>query len=157
MTREAILWVKGLRGIVNTKSFGSGSDTYFRVYRSSQLEGGHDVLLYTSKTVGASLEPDFTDELVNVLVPVSDDVTDQGWVGLMIRIEVWDASTFDFLGCVVLDGPRVYERINKETKSTRPGVDFGAAKPKGGSDTQSRASGSEFVSTGTQILARAKR
>ena len=81
LTREAVLWVKGLRKIVNTKSFGSGSDTYFLVYRSSKLEGGHDILLYTSKTVGASLDPDFTDELVTVLVPADDDITGQGWSG----------------------------------------------------------------------------
>ena len=33
--------------------------------------------------------------------------------------EIWDASTSDFLGCVVLDGPTVCERVNKDTKTTR--------------------------------------
>ena len=131
VTREATLWVKGLCGLFNTKSFGSGSDVYFEVYRSSKLEGGHDILVHTSKTCGASLDPDFPDELVNIIVPADDDAEGQAWSGLMVRIEVWDASTSDFLGCVVLNGPTLYERVNKNVKTTRDAIDLASAKEKG--------------------------
>jgi Ca2+-dependent lipid-binding protein len=108
----AVLWIKGVTEIMNTKSFGTGSDVNIRVYRSYVREGGRDVLVHTTHAVGGTCSPEFVDELVHVLVPTSQDEPD--WAGLKVRIEVWDVTTLDFFGCAVLDGHLLYHRLHRD-------------------------------------------
>ena len=90
VTREATLWVKGLCGssIPNWQQ-----ERRAEVYRSS-ARGQPRPVVHTSKPV-VRRGSRFPDELVNMVVPLM--MMPKGSMEcLMVRIEVWDASTSDF-------------------------------------------------------------
>ena len=68
-----VLWVKGVKGISNTKMFGSGPDPYVKVYRRSQRDGHAVALEHSTKAQPSTSDAHFSDELVHLHLPHEDE------------------------------------------------------------------------------------
>jgi Ca2+-dependent lipid-binding protein len=120
--RDVVVHIKSVADIANTRAMGSGSDVHMKVFRRFRSEGNHEEKIYTTKIISSTLAPVFTDELVCISVPTSEE--DDIWSGLVVRFELWDVATLDFLGCVVLKGKELYALVNHNDKSAFTDSEF---------------------------------
>lgn len=108
-TKPSILWIKSAADLRIIKAFGIGSDVFFKVYRKFEMEGGEDVLVYTSNIVMNSLSPEFENEFITIQVPNNDD-----WTSFSLRVELWD-PTEEFLGAAILESNLLKKILLRET------------------------------------------
>lgn len=84
LSDEAELHIASAQGLAKCSSFGTGSDPYISVFRSSRSEGGEYKQIHKTRVVPKTLDPVFHKESVKLQVPADED-----WSGVSVRLDAW--------------------------------------------------------------------